>query len=80
MAFDFSPLVPAGSPPPAARWTGLARYNFTGGNNDADAVPLDGLMTAAQAVLAREGRSRAVRRATARCATSSPASSIATPA
>ena len=57
MAFDFAPLAPAGAPPPAARWTGSARFNFTGGNNDADAVPLDGLMAAAQAVLAREGRS-----------------------
>jgi len=57
MAFDFAPLIPPGSPPPAARWTGSATFNFTGGNNDADAVPLDGLMAAAQAVLAREGRS-----------------------
>src|SRR6185437_105984 len=57
MTFDFAPLVPAGAPPPAARWTGSAKFNFTGGNNDADAVPLDGLMAAAQAVLAREGRS-----------------------
>ena len=56
MTFDFAPLVPAGAPPPAARWTGSAKFNFTGGNNDADAVPLDGLMAAAQAVLAREGR------------------------
>src|SRR5690349_3715543 len=56
MAFDFAPLVPAGSPPPAVRWTGSAKFNFTGGNNDADAVPLDGLMTAVQSVLAREGR------------------------
>ena len=37
--FDFSTVVPAGSAPPAARWTGLAKYNFTGGNNDADQVP-----------------------------------------
>jgi len=56
MAFDFGPLVPPGSPPPAVRWTGSPKFNFTGGNNDADAVPLDGLMAAAQAVLAREGR------------------------
>lgn len=56
MAFDFAPLIPAGSPAPAVKWTGSPRFNFTGGNNDPDAVPLDGLMVAAQSVLAREGR------------------------
>ncbi|MDO8877942.1 MAG: PLP-dependent aminotransferase family protein [Pseudolabrys sp.] len=59
MAFDFGPLFPAGTPAPAPRWTGLAKYNFTGGNNDPDAVPLEGLMQAAQSVLAREGRTLA---------------------
>ena len=57
--FDFSTVVPAGSPPPAARWTGLAKYNFTGGNNDADQVPVDGLVDAATAALRREGRTLA---------------------
>jgi len=56
MAFDFAPLVPAGSPAPAVKWTGSPKFNFTGGNNDPDAVPLEGLMAAAQSVLAREGR------------------------
>lgn len=59
MAFDFGPLLPAGLPAPAARWTGLPKYNFTGGNNDPGEVPIDGLMQAAQAVLAREGRTLA---------------------
>jgi 2-aminoadipate transaminase len=59
MAFDFGPLLPAGLPPPAVRWTGSAKFNFTGGNNDPDALPLDGLMQAAQSVLAREGRALA---------------------
>ena len=36
-AFDFTPLLPAGLPPAAVRWPGLAKYNFTGGNNDSDA-------------------------------------------
>jgi 2-aminoadipate transaminase len=54
--FDFAPLLPAGLPPAAARWTGLAKYNFTGGNNDADELPLDGLIAAANSVLTREGR------------------------
>src|SRR5881227_3929117 len=58
-AFDFSSLLSAGLPPPAARWNGLAKYNFTGGNNDADQVPVDGLTAAADAVIAREGRNLA---------------------
>src|SRR5436305_3674770 len=58
-AFDFTPLLPAGLPPAAARWAGAAKYNFTGGNNDADQVPLDGLVAAADAVLRREGRALA---------------------
>ena len=54
--FDFTPLLPAGLPPAAARWTGRAKYDFTGGNNDPDALPLDGLIAAAESVLKREGR------------------------
>jgi 2-aminoadipate transaminase len=34
---------------------GLAKYNFTGGNNDADEVPLDGLIAAATPSLAARG-------------------------
>ena len=58
-SFDFIPLLPAGLPPPAPRWTGLAKFNFTGGNNDADEVPVDGLLAAADAVIRREGRNLA---------------------
>jgi 2-aminoadipate transaminase len=57
--FDFAPLLPAGLPPPAARWTGLARYSFIGGNNDPDQVPVEGLIDAVNAVLKREGRTLA---------------------
>jgi len=53
--FDFAPLLPPGLPAPAVRYTGLPKYNFTGGNNDADQVPVDGLIAAATAVLRREG-------------------------
>ena len=56
MAFDFTPLVPPGLPPPAARWTGAARYNFTFGNNDPEGLAVDDLRSAADAALAREGR------------------------
>ncbi len=59
MTFDFGPLLPPGTPAPAVKWTGAPRYNFTGGNNDPDGVPIDGLLAAAQSVIAREGRSLA---------------------
>jgi 2-aminoadipate transaminase len=54
--FDFTPLLPTGLPPAAARWNGRVKFDFTGGNNDPDALPLDGLIAAADAVLRREGR------------------------
>lgn len=57
--FDFGPIFRPGLPPPAARWTGRVKYDFTGGNNDPDALPLDGLIAAAAAVLKREGRALA---------------------
>src|SRR6201990_2751410 len=57
--FDFAPLLPAGLPAPAARWTGLAKYSFVGGNNDPDQVPVDQLVEAVNAVLRREGRTLA---------------------
>ena len=57
--FDFRPLLPAGLPAPAAKWTGLAKYSFIGGNNDPDQVPVEGLIDAVNAVLKREGRTLA---------------------
>src|SRR5579863_1472638 len=57
--FDFTPLLPAGLPAAAAKWTGLAKYSFVGGNNDPEQVPLDGLIDAINAVLKREGRTLA---------------------
>ena len=57
--FDFAPLLPAGLPAPAAKWTGLAKYSFIGGNNDPDQVPVEGLIEAVNAVLKREGKTLA---------------------
>src|SRR6201992_1723060 len=57
--FDFAPLLPEGLPAPAARWTGLAKYSFVGGNNDPEQVPVDGLIDAINAVLKREGKTLA---------------------
>ena len=58
-AFDFAPLFPAGLPAPSVKWQGAPKINFTGGNNDPDQVPVDGLIAAANAVLAREGKTLA---------------------
>jgi 2-aminoadipate transaminase len=58
-SFDFTPLLPAGLPAPATKWTGLAKYSFIGGNNDPDQVPVEGLTDAVNAVLKREGRTLA---------------------
>ena len=46
-------------PAPAAKWSGLAKYSFIGGNNDPDQVPVEGLIDAIDAVLRREGRTLA---------------------
>jgi 2-aminoadipate transaminase len=58
-SFDFAPLLRPGLPPPAAKWTGLSKYSFIGGNNDAAQLPVEGLIAAATAVLRREGASLA---------------------
>ncbi|MGB6937518.1 MAG: PLP-dependent aminotransferase family protein [Xanthobacteraceae bacterium] len=58
-AFDFAPLLAPGLPPPAIKWNGFPKYNFVGGHNDADHVPLDALVETANDVLRREGRTLA---------------------
>ncbi|WP_424629436.1 PLP-dependent aminotransferase family protein [Bradyrhizobium sp. SYSU BS000235] len=54
-SFDFAPLLADGLPPAAAKWNGFPKYNFVGGNNDPDQVPVDRLLAASTAVLTREG-------------------------
>ncbi len=55
-ALDFAPLLAPGLPPAAAKWNGLAKYSFVGGNNDPDQIPVDVLIKAMSDVLAREGK------------------------
>jgi 2-aminoadipate transaminase len=55
-ALDFAPLLVPGLPAPAAKFNGLAKYSFVGGNNDAEQVPVDALIKAMNDVLSREGR------------------------
>lgn len=58
MPFDyaFRPDLPA---PAAARFGGFPKYNFVGGHNDGEAVPVEAFIAAAGAVLAREGKNLA---------------------
>jgi 2-aminoadipate transaminase len=58
--FDFTRLFAPGLPPAAARWNGRVKFDFTGGNNDPDRLPLEGLIAAAGSVLRREGRKLAI--------------------
>jgi 2-aminoadipate transaminase len=55
-SFDFTTLFAPGLPAAAARWTGFPKYNFVGGHNDPEHLPLEGLIAATNAVLRREGR------------------------
>lgn len=57
LSFDFTALLRPDLPPAAVRWTGSPRYNFVGGHNDADSVPVAELVEAATRVLQREGKS-----------------------
>jgi 2-aminoadipate transaminase len=56
MAFDFAPLIAAGSPAPAVRWAPPGKYNFTFGNNDPEGLDIDELKAAVDSALTREGR------------------------
>ena len=55
----FADLYRPDAPAPAARHTGFPRYNFSGGHNDPACTPVEALRAAADAVLAREGRTLA---------------------
>jgi 2-aminoadipate transaminase len=57
--FDYAELLRPDLPPPATRWRGFPQYNFVGGHNDADSVPVARLIAAATRVLRREGKSLA---------------------
>ena len=57
--FDFEKLLRPDLPPAALPWAGFPEYNFVGGHNDADSVPVDDLIAAATTVLRREGKTLA---------------------
>ena len=59
MAFDFAPFFFKDLPTPARPWSGFPEYNFTGGHNDPDCIPVEEFSAALTHVLAREGRTLA---------------------
>src|SRR6202047_3734002 len=58
-ALDSAPLLVPGLPPPAVKFNGFPKYNFTGGHNDGEQIPLEAIVKAANDVLTREGRTLA---------------------
>ena len=58
--FDFAPLFRKGLPAPLPRFTGFPKYNFIGGHNDPEHIPVAELAEAAATVLRREGASLAM--------------------
>jgi 2-aminoadipate transaminase len=53
--FDFGPFL-ASTLPPATKWKAFPTFNFVGGHNDREVMPLQDLLEATNAVLNREGR------------------------
>ncbi|MDX2157326.1 MAG: PLP-dependent aminotransferase family protein [Hyphomicrobiaceae bacterium] len=56
---DYTGLIRSDLPPAAVKYSGFPKYNFVGGHNDADSIPVEGLRAAADAVLKREGKTLA---------------------
>ena len=54
-AFDLTTCFADGLPDPAPRFPGFPKYNFVGGHNDPERIPIEGLIEATASVLRREG-------------------------
>ena len=54
--FDFSSVIKSNLPPESAPWSAFPQYNFVGGHNDPDSLPLESLINACNSVMKREGK------------------------
>ncbi|HEY7577067.1 MAG TPA: PLP-dependent aminotransferase family protein [Acetobacteraceae bacterium] len=54
-AFDLTACFAKGLPDPSPRFAGFPKYNFVGGHNDPERIPIEGLIEATASVLRREG-------------------------
>ncbi|HRK19224.1 MAG TPA: PLP-dependent aminotransferase family protein [Hyphomicrobiaceae bacterium] len=59
-AFDFATVTAPDLPPPAVKFGGYPKFNFVGGHNDPDSLPVADLTEAVTAVMKREARSLAM--------------------
>ncbi len=57
--FDFEKLFNSGLPVAAPKWGGFPKYNFVGGHNDPNGIPIEGLIAATERVLRRRGKTLA---------------------
>jgi len=55
-AFDFESRFAKDLPVPQPKWTGFPKYNFIGGHNDPESIPVEGLIEATARVLRRRGQ------------------------
>jgi 2-aminoadipate transaminase len=58
-SLDYANLFAKDLPLAAGRWGGFAPYNFIGGNNNPDTIPIEALVESSARVLRQEGRNLA---------------------
>jgi 2-aminoadipate transaminase len=58
-SLDYTALFAKNLPAAAQPWGGFPRYNFIGGHNNPDEIPIEDLVTSSARILRREGRSLA---------------------
>ena len=57
--FDFESRFAKGLPVTQPKWSGFPEYNFIGGHNDPESIPVEGLIEATARVLRRRGQTLA---------------------
>ena len=56
---DFEKLLTKDAPPATRSWCGFPKYNFIGGHNDPEMVPVAALISSSERAIARNGRALA---------------------
>ena len=56
---DYSSLFAKGLPAASGRWGGFPKYNFVGGHNNPDEIPVEGLIESSARALRQDGKNLA---------------------